>query len=151
MQHKFPPRSLPCIRLAPYYTTSFIELLDPAKPNLLMESLNKLQMATYMEMLQGPLLTAFIQSCLLDALTEDKHAGRTYDSCSLIIRSKSRLRNFVESFCKDSPLFRFRSGFPNTLTCDMHLCFISHIGLLSPCTLKKRLNTYMHRTKSFYS
>jgi hypothetical protein len=77
MQHKFPPRSLPCIRLAPCYTTSFIELLDPAKPNLLMESLNKLQMATYMEMLLGPVLTSFIQSCLLDALTEDKHAGRT--------------------------------------------------------------------------
>jgi hypothetical protein len=111
MQHKFPPRPLPYVRFA----LSFNELLNPGKPKLLIESLNKLQMTTCMEMLCGSILIVFIQSCYWTHL-QKVHTVRTCDSCSLLIRSKSLLRHFVESFCKEPPVSRFRYGFPNTLT-----------------------------------
>lgn len=129
IKHKFPPWPLPCISFVTCYTLSFIELLDPAKPKLLVGSLNKLQMKRDVEMLCGPLLVALILSCLLGALTEGKHTGRTYDSCTLLIRNKSRLRNFVETFCKEHPVLRFKNGLPSTLPWHKLLCFMTAIGL----------------------
>ena len=41
-------------------------------------------MKTDMEMLCGPVLIVLIQSCLLGALAEDKHTGKTYDSYTLL-------------------------------------------------------------------
>jgi len=67
------------------------------------------------EMLYGPVLVAATHSYLLGALTESKHTGRTYDSCTLLIRNKSRLRNFVETFCKEQSVLRFKNGLSSTL------------------------------------
>jgi len=67
-------------------------------------------MKTHMEMLCGPVLITLIQSCLLGALAEGKHTGRTHDSCTLLIRSKYGLRNFIETFdCTYTVLLTWRT------------------------------------------